>query len=44
VLEKISALMTEEYLGERAGRGSKAKFRNAMSKVPDIAAEERDRI
>jgi predicted transcriptional regulator len=42
--EKISALMTEEYLGERAGRGSKAKFRNAMSKVPDIAAEERDRI
>jgi hypothetical protein len=42
--EKISALMTEEYLGERAGRGSKAKFRHAMSKVPDIAAEKRDRI
>lgn len=42
--EKISALMTEEYLGERAKRGSKEKFKNAMAKVPDIAAEEQDRI
>lgn len=42
--EKISALMTEEYLGERAKRGSKEKFENAMAKVPDIAAEEQDRI
>ncbi len=42
--EKISALMTEEYLGERAKRGSKQKFEMAMGKVPDIAAEEQDRI
>ena len=42
--EKISALMTEEYLGERAKRGSKEKYEMAMAKVPDIAAEEQDRI
>ncbi len=42
--EKISALMTEEYLGERAERGNKEKFTNAMAKVPDVAAEEQDRI
>jgi predicted transcriptional regulator len=42
--EKISALMTEEYLGDRANRGSKEKFEKAMAKVPDIAAEEQDRI
>jgi predicted transcriptional regulator len=42
--EKISALMTEEYLGDRAKRGSKEKFEKAMAKVPDIAVEEHDRI
>ncbi len=42
--EKISALMTEEYLGERAKRGSREKYEKAMAKVPDIAAEEQDRI
>ena len=42
--EKISALMTEEYLGNRAKRGSKKKFKMAMAKVPDTPAEERDRI
>jgi hypothetical protein len=42
--EKISALMTEEYLGECAKRGSKQKFKMAMAKVPDIATEEQDRI
>jgi predicted transcriptional regulator len=42
--EKISALMTEEYLGDRAKRGSKEEFEKAMAKVPDIAAEEHDRI
>ena len=34
--EKISALVTEEYLGERASRGSQANFRRAMAKVADI--------
>jgi hypothetical protein len=41
--EKVSALMTEEYLGERANRGSRDKFRAALAKVPDVEPEERDR-
>jgi len=32
--EKLSALMTEEYLEERAKRGSRKKFERAMAKVP----------
>jgi hypothetical protein len=34
--EKISALMTEDYLAERAKRGKKSKFQKAMAKVADI--------
>jgi hypothetical protein len=32
--EKLAALMTEEYLAERAKRASKAKFAAALSRVP----------
>jgi hypothetical protein len=32
--EKVSALTTEEYLEERASRGSSRKFLKAMAKVP----------
>ena len=42
--EKISAMMTEEYLGERASRGSREKFDHVLSKIPDIKPEEEDRI
>jgi hypothetical protein len=42
--EKISALMTEEYLAERAARGSREKFERAMLKVADVEPEERDRL
>lgn len=42
--EKISALTTEEYLGERARRGRRKKFERAMSKVPRTKPEEADRI
>jgi predicted transcriptional regulator len=42
--EKISAMMTEEYLGERANRGSRGKFDRALSKVPDIEPEKEDQI
>jgi hypothetical protein len=31
--EKLSALMTDEYLQERAKRGAEAKFRRALRKV-----------
>ena len=41
--EKMSAMMTEEYLEERARRGDRARFDRAMSKVADSAPEERDR-
>lgn len=42
--EKISALMTEEYLEERAQRGDRAKFEKAMAKVADVEPEEEDRL
>lgn len=34
VAEKISALMTEEYLGKRAKRGSRRRYVRVLSKVP----------
>lgn len=42
--EKLSALMTEDYLRERAFRGSKEKFAQAMAKVADVEPEEYDRL
>jgi len=42
--EKVSALMTEEYLEKRARRGDRSAFERAMSKVADIAPEEHDRL
>jgi hypothetical protein len=44
VAEKLSALETEDYLNERAKRGSKAKFLKAMSMVPDKEPLEFDRL
>lgn len=41
--EKISALLTEEYLEERAKRASKAKFKKALKKVADVEPDERDK-
>ncbi len=42
--EKLSALMTEDYLVERAQRGDRSKFLDALAKVPDVEPEERDRL
>jgi len=42
--EKVSALMTEEYLGERAKRGSKEKFHAVLAKVPDVEPEQHHRL
>ena len=42
--EKIAALITKEYLEERAKRGSRDKFEKALSKVKDIEPEAKDRI
>jgi hypothetical protein len=44
VAEKMSALMTEEYLRERAARGSRAKYEAALAQVPDVEPEDRDRV
>ena len=40
--EKLSALMTEDYLRGRAERGSRASFEAVMVKVPDTHPEEYD--
>ena len=42
--EKLSALMTVEYLEERAKRGSRRKFERAMGKVRDVKPEDADRL
>jgi len=34
--EKISALLTEDYLAKRASRGSRNRFEQAMAKVADV--------
>jgi len=33
--DKLSALLTEEYLGSRALRGNRKKYESALSKVRD---------
>ena len=43
VAEKLSALMTVDYLKERAQRGSRRKFEAVLAKVPDVEPEEYDR-
>jgi hypothetical protein len=40
--EKMSALMTVEYLEERAARGDRAKFERAMGKVRDVEPDKED--
>ena len=42
--EKISALLTEEYLEERAKRGERDKFDRVLSKVRDVEPEENDKL
>lgn len=41
--EKISALMTEEYIEQRARRANKQKFRKALSRIPNTTPEEYDK-
>lgn len=44
VAEKLSALMTEDYLRERAERGSRGRFEAALSLVPDTEPEPGNRL
>lgn len=42
--EKLAALLTEEYLRTRAGRGRRSKFLAALAAVPDVEPAEADRL
>lgn len=42
--EKVSALKTEEYLSERAQRGSRAKFDAALAKVAAGEPDKADQL
>jgi hypothetical protein len=42
--EKLSALMTQDYLGARAERGDREAFERALANVPDVPPEARDRL
>ncbi len=44
VAEKISALMTETYLSQRAAKGSRQEFEDIMSRVPDVPPDDRDTV
>ncbi len=42
--EKMSALITEQYLSERAKKGNKKKYRSVLAKVKDIEPEAIDKL
>lgn len=44
VAEKLAALMTEEYLEQRARQGSKRKLKAILAKVPNVAPNDRDQM
>ena len=44
VAEKLAALITEEYLEERAKHGSRAQYEAALAQVPHVEPEVYDRI
>jgi predicted transcriptional regulator len=43
VAEKVSALATEQYINERAARGSVEKFRAALAQVPNVEPDAFDK-
>lgn len=44
VAEKMSALMTEDYLKTRAARGSRRKFAAVLAKVADVPPDAIDEL
>ena len=42
--EKMSALLTEEYIKRRSKRASREEFQSVLNKVPDVAPEDHDRL
>jgi metal-responsive CopG/Arc/MetJ family transcriptional regulator len=43
VAEKLSALLTEEYIQARAVHGSRDAYEAALAQVPNVEADEYDR-
>mgnify|MGYP001033923661 CR=1 FL=1 len=44
IAEKLSALMAEDYLIERAKRGDRTKYEAILAKVPDVESEAYDQM
>lgn len=44
VAEKVAALSTIEYLEKRAKRGSREKFLEILSRVPDVEPDKSDKL
>ena len=44
VSEKLSALLTVDYLKKRAEKGSRKEFEKIMANVPDVEPEEYDKL
>jgi len=44
IAEKLSCILTVEYLDARARRAKRDRFDFLLSKVPDVEPEERDRL
>ena len=42
--EKLSALLTAEYLENRGRRGNRAKFDKVLAKVKDVDPDEEDEL
>jgi len=42
--EKLSALLTEEYLSDRANRGNQKRFEAALAEIRDVMPVENDQI
>ncbi len=44
VAEKVSALMTQDYLKARASQANEADFAALLQKIPNVEPEARDRL
>ncbi len=44
VAEKMSALLTEEYLNKRARSGSRERYDAALAEVADVEPDEGDKL
>jgi predicted transcriptional regulator len=44
IAEKLSCILTVEYLEARARRAQRDRFDFLLSKVPDVEPEDRDRL